>query len=139
MGTARSGRQTIVVLGGGIGGVVTANRLRRRLPGRHRVVLVNREPDFSLAASYLWVMNGRRRPGQITRPLEGLRRRGIDVVIGTVESIDPARRTTTVDGIELEADHLVVALGAEQVPDRLPGLVDAGRTFATLEIGRAHV
>jgi len=132
MGTARSGRQTIVVLGGGIGGVVTANRLRRRLPGRHRVVLVNREPDFSLAASYLWVMNGRRRPGQITRPLEGLRRRGIDVVIGTVESIDPARRTTTVDGIELEADHLVVALGAEQVPDRLPGLVDAGRTFATL-------
>ena len=65
---ASTSAQTVLVAGGGIGGVATANRLRRRLDRRHRVVLVNRDPDFSYAASYLWVMTGSRRPEQITRP-----------------------------------------------------------------------
>lgn len=133
MGSAPAGPgQTVVVLGGGIGGVVAANRLRRKLDRRHKVVLVNREPLFSFAASYLWVMTGQRTPRQITRPLQRLQRRGIDVVIGDVEAIDPAARTVTVAGRELVADHLVVALGADQVPQAIPGLTKVGHTFATL-------
>jgi NADH dehydrogenase FAD-containing subunit len=53
--------QTVLVLGDGVGGVAAANRLRRRLDRQHRVVLVNREDDFSFAASYLRVMTGARR------------------------------------------------------------------------------
>jgi len=65
-----SGRaQTVLILGGGIGGVATANRLRRRLDRQHRVVLVNHEEDFSFAASYLWVMTGARRAAQVTASL----------------------------------------------------------------------
>ena len=131
MGSAGSG-QTVVVLGGGIGGVVAANRLRRKLDRRHRVVLVNREADFSFAASYLWVMTGDRTSRQVTRPLQQLGRRGIEVVIGDVEAIDPATRTVRVDGRELAADHLVVSLGAEQVPQTIPGMAEHGHTFATL-------
>ncbi len=125
--------QTVLILGGGIGGVATANRLRRRLDRQHRVVLVNREEDFSFAASYLWVMTGARRPAQITRPLKRLERRGIEVIIGDVERIDPATRTVTVSGRDLKpVDHLVVALGADWATDRIPGLADHGHTFATL-------
>jgi sulfide:quinone oxidoreductase len=124
--------QTVVVLGGGIGGVAAANRLRRRLDRRHRVILINRDPDFSFAASYLWVMSGQRRPKQITRPLQSLRRRGIDVVIGGIDAIDPANRTVTVDGRQITADHLVVSLGADYAADTIPGLQEAGMTFATL-------
>jgi sulfide:quinone oxidoreductase len=101
--------QTVVVLGGGVGGLAAANHLRRRLDRHHQVILVNRDPDFSFAASYLWVMSGKRQSQQITRPLKSLRRRGIDVVIGDVEAIDPASRTATVDGREIIADHLVVS------------------------------
>ena len=125
-------RQTVIVLGGGVGGVATANRLRRRLASEHRVVLVNKEPDFSFASSYLWVMSGDRRPDQVTRPLQRLARRGIEVVIGQVEHIDPAERTVTVDDMTLTADHLVVTLGADWVTDRVPGLTETGHTFATL-------
>ena len=124
--------QTVVVLGGGIGGVAAANRLRRRLDRRHGVVLVNRDPDFSFAASYLWVMSGQRRPAQVSRPLQSLQRRGIDVVIGDVGAIDPANRTVTVDGKEITANHLVVSLGADYATDMIPGLQEAGETFATL-------
>ena len=130
--TGGSVGQTILVLGGGIGGVVTANRLRRHLDRRHRVVLVDRDPTFTFAASYLWVMTGERTPRQITRPLHRLTRRGIDVVIGDIQEIDPGALTATVDGRKLTADHLVVALGAEQVPQTIPGMAEAGHTFATL-------
>ncbi|EPR77215.1 FAD-dependent pyridine nucleotide-disulfide oxidoreductase [Leifsonia rubra CMS 76R] len=120
------------MLGGGIGGVVAANRLRRRLGRRHRVVLIDRSPEFSLAASYLWVMTGQRTARQISRPLRSLERRGIDVVIGEITSISPERRSVTVDGRELTGDHLVVTLGAEQVAQTIPGMTDVGHTFATL-------
>jgi sulfide:quinone oxidoreductase len=124
--------QTVVVLGGGVGGVAAANRLRRRLDRHHQVILINRDPDFSFAASYLWVMSGKRQSQQITRPLKSLRRRGIDVVIGDIETIDPVTRTVTVDSREIIADHLVVSLGADYATDTIPGLYEAGQTFATL-------
>lgn len=131
-GRSLGSAQTVVVLGGGIGGVAAANRLRRRLDRRHRVILVNRDPDFSFAASYLWVMSGQRRPNQITRPLRSLQHRGIDVVIGTIDAIDPVARTVMVDGKQITADHLVVSLGADYATDTIPGLEQAGATFATL-------
>lgn len=136
MGTA--GAKSVLILGGGIGGVATANRLRRKLGRQHRVILVNRETDFSFAASYLWVMNGTRKPSQVTRPLAGLERRGIEVVIGTVERIDPATRTVTVSGKELTGDFLVVSLGAEWAMEQVPGLQSYGHTFATLA-GAQHL
>ena len=124
--------QSVVVLGGGVGGVATANRLRRRLASRHRVVLINREPDFSFAASYLWVMAGSRTARQVARPLRHLEHRGIDVVIGAIDGIDPVRRVVSVDGKAIEADHLVVALGADYATDTVEGLSEYGETFATL-------
>ena len=125
--------ETVVVLGGGVGGVAAGNRLRRRLDRRHRVVLVNREPDFTFAASYLWVMSGQRRPSQVTRPLQMLKRRGIEVIVGDIEAIDPSTRTVTVGGTQITADHLVVSLGADYAADTIPGLQEAGETFATLD------
>lgn len=124
--------QTVVVLGGGVGGVATANRLRRRLDRKHRVILVNREPEFSFAASYLWVMSGKRRADQVTRALSPLERRGIEVVIGDIEAIDAATRTVSVNGERITADYLVVALGADYATDTIGGLSQFGRTFATL-------
>jgi len=132
-GPSHGPAQTVVVLGGGIGGVAAANRLRRRLNRHHRVLLVNREPDFTFAASYLWVMSGQRQAAQITRPLQSLQRRGIDVIIGGIEAIDPANRTVTVGDRQITADHLVVSLGADYADDTIPGLQQAGETFATLE------
>jgi sulfide:quinone oxidoreductase len=68
----------------------------------------------------------------VTRPLKSLQRRGIDVIIGDVEAIDPASRTVTVSGRQITADHLVVSLGADYATDMIPGLNEAGQTFVTL-------
>ncbi len=124
--------QTVLVAGGGIGGIQAATRVRRRLDRRHRVVLVNRDPDFSLTASYLWVMTGARRPDQITRPLSRLERQGIEVVVGEISHIDPEARALTVQDRTIVADHMVVSLGADWAADRVPGLAEHGHTFATV-------
>ncbi|MGB7217381.1 MAG: FAD/NAD(P)-binding oxidoreductase [Vicinamibacterales bacterium] len=123
--------KTVLILGGGIGGVATARALRKRLPKMHRVVLVDRERNHVFAPSLLWLMVGQRTADAITRPLSRLARKGIDVRIGDVEHIDADRRRVTVAGETLSADYLVVTLGAELAPESIPGLAQAGHNFYT--------
>lgn len=140
--------RTVVILGGGVGGVVAANALRKRLADPHRVVLVDRDPDHLFPPSLLWLMTGRRTAARISRPLHRLVRRGVEVVVGEITRIDPETRTIWVTepprgdgplhprptGTEraLEpADHLVVSLGAELTADPIPGLAEAGHSFYT--------
>ena len=125
--------QIVLVLGGGIGGVVAARELRRRLPRQHRVVLVDRESEHVFAPSLIWLMVGLRQAASIERPLARLVRKGIEVVRGEIESIDPATRTVTVSGKAISADYLVVSLGAELAPESVPGLAVAGHNFYTLQ------
>ncbi len=124
--------KTIIILGGGIGGVVAATKLRRALAREHRIVLVEQASAHLFQPSLLWLMLGLRAPGQISRPYTALARRGIELVQGRVERIDPARRAVTVDGKELTADYLIIALGAELAPETVPGLAQAGHNLYSL-------
>ena len=124
--------KTALVLGGGIGGIIAATRLRQRLAPEHRVVLVEREADHVFSPSLLWLMLGQRRPDQISRPIAALAKRGIELVRGSIERIDPATRTIHVNGTEIAGDHMIVALGAELAPELIPGLPEAGHNFYTL-------
>lgn len=117
--------QTILILGGGVGGVVAARELRRRLGDNARVVLVERNPQQSFAPSYLWVMTGERTPESITRDITRLERKGIKVVEAEVRQVDLTKRVVAVDGREIAYDYLIVALGADLAPDAVPGLADA--------------
>jgi sulfide:quinone oxidoreductase len=124
--------KTVLVLGAGIGGIVAAMRLRRLLSHEHRVVLVEKEANHVFSPSFLWLMIGERRAGEISRPLAALRRRGIELVQGTIERIDPVERRVRVNGSELAGDYLIVALGADLAPEVVPGIAEAGHNFYTL-------
>jgi sulfide:quinone oxidoreductase len=124
--------QSVLVLGGGVGGIVAANLLRKALPREDRVILVEREPAFAFAPSFLWLMTGARTAVQISRPLAGLEQRGIDVVRGEIQKIDAERREVLVNGHILAGDFLIIALGAEFASDTIPGLAQAGHNFYSL-------
>ena len=123
---------TVLVLGGGVGGLVAAAEVRRRLGREHRVVLLDREGTHAFQPSYVWVLTGRREPRRIVRDLSFLTRRGIDVVRAEVQGIDPARREVRTTAGAFAGDFLVVSLGADLDPGAVSGLAEAGETFYTL-------
>jgi len=141
-------RVTVLVLGGGVGGVVAARSLRKTLPQRHRVVIVDRQRDHLFSPSLLWLMTGRRTSRQISRPLDRLAGKGIKVICGEIRRIDPdTRRVRVVEqaygddplshrlggvATDVEAEHLIVSLGVELAPETIPGLAEAGHNFYTL-------
>jgi sulfide:quinone oxidoreductase len=124
--------QTVLVLGGGVGGLVAAVELRKKLPKQHRIMLVDREEQHMFAPSLLWLMTGLRTAGNISRPLDSLKKKGIEVVRGEIEKIDPTTRQAVVNGTTLDSDHLVLALGAELAPGTIPGLAESGHNFYSL-------
>ncbi|MFZ5625111.1 MAG: NAD(P)/FAD-dependent oxidoreductase [Gemmatimonadota bacterium] len=131
------GDRTVLILGGGVGGVVAAHRLRARLPRQDRVVLFDREAQHVFQPSLLWVATGARTPDRIQRPLARLRGKGIEVIQAEVEAIDPARRSVRAGGRELAGDALIVALGAELAPESIPGLAEGGCNLYSLPGARA--
>jgi sulfide:quinone oxidoreductase len=125
--------RTIVILGGGVGGLVCANELRQHLSREHHIALVEKDGQHAFAPSFLWVMTGDRQPGQITRPVRQLVRPGIEVVQAEVRGIDLGTRRVETSAQALTYDYLVVALGAELAPEAIPGLAEAAHTFYTFD------
>lgn len=125
--------RTVLILGAGVGGLVAARRLRARLPHADRVVVVDRAERHLFQPSLLWVLSGARRAERIQRPLDRLAARGIDLVPGHVSAVDAATRTAIVNGRPISADAMIIALGAELAPERIPGLAVAGHNLYTAD------
>lgn len=117
---------TALILGAGIGGIVAAERLKRSAPRGTRVVVVDRAVEHVFPPSLLWVASGARDLAAITRPLQRLQRRGIELHNGTVDEIDLENRIVHIDGTPTQADAIVIALGAATDAASVPGLAETG-------------
>jgi sulfide:quinone oxidoreductase len=109
-----------LVLGAGFGGITAALELANRL-GAGQVTLVDEQSTFRMGLGNLWLLDGRRRMGEGRRDLQALTAKGLRVVRGRIEAIDPAQCSATVDGQVLTADGLIIALGTELTPETTPG------------------
>src|SRR5260370_31834112 len=125
--------KTVLVLSGGVGGLVAANELRKQLPQPHCVVVIERSTTHLFYPSLLWLMIGQRKPQAISRQLDTLAQKGIEVVQGEITALAPETHTIKVDGQQFTGDYLVVSLGAELAPEMVPGLSQAGYDLFTLE------
>ncbi|MFQ5873544.1 MAG: NAD(P)/FAD-dependent oxidoreductase, partial [Dehalococcoidia bacterium] len=110
-----------------------ANELRRKLGREHRLVLIDREDRHIFSPSLLWLMIGQRKPERITKELALLKKKGIEVLRGEVRAIDPEAKAVEVEGDRLQGDYLVVSLGAQLAPERIPGLTEAGYNLYSLD------
>jgi len=123
----------VIVLGGGIGGVVTATRLRKQLPRSHRIILIERETKYVFSPSLPWLMTGTRKRKDISRPRTKLASLGVEIIKGDIQSINAEQRTVQVNGQTLTGDYLIIALGAKMAAETIPSLTEACHTFYTLE------
>lgn len=129
----------VLILGGGFGGVAAARRVRELLADDDEVILVDRATHFMMGFRKTGAIIGRDTLDDGRRALSDLKRFGIDVRHGSITAIDPVARAAEVDGERLEADALLVALGAETAPDAVPGLAEhAINVYAADQAERAH-
>ena len=102
---------TVLVVGGGFGGLYAARALARH---PLRVVLVDRV-NYHLFQPLLYqVATAALSPGEIAEPLRAILRkyRNVDVLLGEVTTVEPeARCVKLADGAELGYDYLVLATG----------------------------
>lgn len=110
----------IVVLGGGFGGLATAHELRRLRPD-DEIIVVDRASHFMVGFRKTWILLGEEGPDAGRGALADLEQFGIQFRRGTVTEIQPAARAVAVDGERMEADAIVVALGARLAGDEIPG------------------
>lgn len=124
---------TVVVLGGGTGGIVATYRLRRKLAPDDRIIMVERDSTYRFAPSFLRVLTGERRPEQISADLRRLRRRGIELVEAEARAIDTDARIVETSTGPITYDRLVIAVGAELAPELLPGFAEAALDVYSLD------
>jgi len=133
-------RKQIVILGGGTGGTMIANRLRKRLASSEADIhVVDRDNRHVYQPGLLFVPFGLADPDEIVRPRKRQLHRGIEFHEDEVESVVLERdRVLLAGGHELSYDVLVVASGARLLPEETPGMTGPGwgervSTFYDLE------
>jgi NADH dehydrogenase len=138
----------IVVLGGGFAGVTTAQELAKQLRTQRRlargsqgdgvsVTLINRENYFVFQPLLADIISGAIETTHVVVPLRRMLR-DVEVEVGLVEVIDPARRRVTVgrrqsgQTFDVEYDALVIALGSVTDFRAVPGMAEHALGVRTL-------
>ena len=129
--------KTIIILGGGTGGLVAANELKKKAGEKARVILIDKNPHHIYAPSFLWLMLGKRQAEKIQKPLSLLRRKGIEFINEEIIKIDPENKLVKTQNQSLQYNYLIVSLGAELAPEKIPGLTESGyNLYALTEVGK---
>ena len=116
-------KKQIVILGGGTGGTMTANRLRRRFdPDEAEIHVVDRDDRHVYQPGLLFVPFGLAHVDEIVRPRRRQLRNGIVFHENEVEAVWIERDEVLLDdGTVLPYDVLVVATGVRLQPEETEG------------------
>ena len=114
----------ILILGGGTGGTLLANRLRRTLAGSEaEIIVVDQDDQHVYQPGLLFVPFGLADPDKITRPRHRQLHAGIGFHRAAIERVDLGSATVVLDdGTALGYDVLVIATGARLLPEETEGL-----------------
>jgi sulfide:quinone oxidoreductase len=121
-------KRRIVILGGGTGGTLAANRLRRAFDERAaEVVVIDRDDDHLYQPGLLFLPFGMTRADRLVRPRHRQLRPGIAFRDGVIDSVALDRdEVALTDGTTLGYDVLVIATGAALLPGETEGLTGPG-------------
>ena len=131
--------QRILILGGGVGGTLTANllvkRLRRRIKsGEVTITVVDQTGKHVYQPGFMYIAMGGERASSLQRSERALLDPRVTLVVGEVENVDePGRMVHLVDGQRLGYDFLVLATGSRIVPETIDHFTSEAYHFYTAE------
>ena len=123
----------ILILGGGVGGTLTANlsikKLRRRVAaGEVTITVVDQTGQHTYQPGFMYIAMGGERAERLQRPERGLLDKRVALVVGEVGKDRRVRRRpcTSTDGEPVGYDYLVLATGSRIVPEEIEHFDTAG-------------
>ena len=119
----------VVILGGGFGGVVAAERLAQQLGEEHQITLISRSKNFVFYPALVRLAFGKCATTDVSFDLRhAMLRRRVNFVEAEVAHIDPVEKKVTIAHGEIEGklpyDFLVFALGRRLATERITGFFE---------------
>jgi sulfide:quinone oxidoreductase len=127
----------VVVLGGGVGGTLSANLIARKLKrqiahGKATVTVVDVTGQHAYQPGYMYIAMGQERAEKLVRPETSLLDSNVELVVGAASNIDPTGQVVTLaSGDRLEYDQLVIATGSRIVPEEIENFDTEAHHFYT--------
>jgi sulfide:quinone oxidoreductase len=118
----------IVILGGGTGGTIMANRLRRVYDcDAAEVIVVDRDDAHVYQPGLLFVPFGLAEPRELVRSRRAQLHDGVEFRLAEVAEVDvQAEAVRLSDGPPIGYDVLIVASGAQLLPEETEGMTGPG-------------
>ena len=119
----------VLILGGGFGGVVAAERLAEQLSDQHQITLVSRSRQFVFYPALVRLAFGKCQATDVSFDLRHtMLNRNVNFIEAEVARIDPFDRIVTIAHGEIEGqlgyDYLIFALGRRLATERIPGFYE---------------
>ena len=119
----------VLILGGGFGGVVAAERLAEQLGDEHQITLVSRSRQFVFYPALVRLAFGKVEPADVSFDLrQTMLNRRINFIEAEVAHIDPFERNVIIAHGQVEGklpyDYLVFALGRRLATERIMGFYE---------------
>ena len=131
--------ERILILGGGVGGTLTANllvkKLRARIDrGEVGLSVVDMTGQHVYQPGFMYIAMGGERAANLQRPERSLLDKRVTLVVGEVERIDAEHQVVTLtDGRPLGYEQLVLATGSRIVPEAIEHFDTEAQHFYTAE------
>jgi sulfide:quinone oxidoreductase len=129
----------IVVLGAGLGGVIAAYEIQRKLRAEDRLTVISKGDTFHFVPSNPWVAVDWRKRKEIEVALPPImKRKGIDFISVGAKKVHPAANTVELeDGRSISYDYLVISTGPDLAFDEIEGLGPDGSTQSICHVDHA--
>jgi sulfide:quinone oxidoreductase len=123
-------KSKFLILGAGFGGLELSTLLSEQLGPSADVTLIDANDHFMFGFSKLDVMFGHAEAKDVRMPYARFIKPGVRFLQEKITAIDPEARRVTTDRGSYEADHLVVALGADYDIAATPGLSEVNEFYS---------
>lgn len=124
----------VVILGGGVGGTLTANLLSKGMGRDVHVTVVDPTGMHLYQPGLPYVALGDANGRWLARDERTLLRRDVELAVERADRVDPERGLVHLArGSSLSYDYLVLATGSRTVPEVIPGFVEGAYEFYSLE------
>jgi len=117
----------VVILGGGFGGLSSANELRNTLSSSQvKITVIDKKDWFMVGFAKLWIINGTRTFENSIGSLNELSKKNINFIKEEILEINFQNKNIKTKSQNIIFDFLIISTGVVLAPQKIPGLVENG-------------